>query len=93
VQRSTINQKYTEAELEEAHRATALDEMTIAKSTLFGCFYCCKTFPPSTVKAYIDGPSHKWAHCPKCGIDAVISDDGAGLIDEQLLVEMKAHYF
>ena len=88
-----MNQKYTEAELEEAHRATALDEMTIAKSTLFGCFYCCKTFPPSTVKAYIEGPSPKWAHCPKCGIDAVISDNGTGLIDEQLLVEMKAHYF
>jgi len=88
-----MTNKYTVAELKESHDLAALDVAAIAKAKLFGCFYCCKTFPPVEVKGYIEGPDYKWAHCPHCGTDAVISDNGTGEIDPQLLAELKVHYF
>ena len=86
-------EKYSEDQLVQCHNSAALDESTISNSKLFGCFFCLRTFLPRSVKGYIEGPSYKWAHCPHCGIDAVISDNGTGAIDPQLLVEMKYRYF
>ena len=85
--------KYLETELNEIHNSSAMSDDVILKSKLFGCFYCCKTFPPNEVRGYITGPERKWAHCPYCGTDAVISDNGTGEIDSQLLLEMSVHYF
>jgi hypothetical protein len=37
-----------------------------------GCYYCCKHFPPSTIKEWIG--AGECALCPLCGIDSVLPD-------------------
>ncbi len=84
---------YSDEELRLAHHSTALTQRDIEQATLMGCFCCCKVFAPKQVSGYIEGPDHKWAHCPQCGIDSVITDKGTGSVDLDLLVALQKKYF
>lgn len=88
--------KYTVAQLKQCHTSINFDKDTIPSSKLLGCFYCLKTYTPSSIKAYLD--SDQWGgqgclFCPHCETDSVISDGGTGEIDPQLLREMHQRYF
>jgi hypothetical protein len=54
-----------------------------------GCFFCFRTFPPTAIKAWIDG--NQTALCPHCGIDAVLGAEQR--IDIVFLRQMHQHHF
>jgi len=88
--------KYTVEQLEQCHASSKFGKDTLANSTLLGCCNCGKTYTPSSIVD--DLVAQEWSgegfiFCPHCEIDLVISDNGTGEIDPQLLVEMRNHYF
>jgi len=88
--------KYTVEQLNQCHASADFGKDTLAKSTLLGCCYCGKTYTPSSIVD--DLVAQEWSgegfiFCPHCEIDLVISDNGTGEIDPQLLLEMRNHYF
>lgn len=89
-------EKYTIEQLEIWHASSNFKEDTLENATLLGCCYCCKTYTPSSITEYL--VAQKWSgkgfiFCPHCEVDLVISDNGTGEIDPQLLVEMRNNYF
>jgi len=55
-----------------------------------GCFYCCRIFPVSEIKKWVDSGNRPL--CPYCGIDAVLPDALVELTDE-LLHDMYEFWF
>ena len=43
--------------------------------SIVGCYYCTKQYPSDEIEEFVDG--EKTAICPKCGIDSVVSFEGA----------------
>ena len=84
---------YSEEELRLAHQSTALTVSDIKEAKLMACFHCCKVFLPARVIGFIQGDDHSWAHCPFCGVDAVITDKDSEFIDAFLLTEMRERWF
>ncbi|TMQ13000.1 MAG: cytoplasmic protein [Deltaproteobacteria bacterium] len=56
-----------------------------------GCFFCFRTFPPMSIKAWID--AKQTALCPGCGVDAVIGSASSYRIDEAFLRRMHGQFF
>lgn len=84
---------YSDEDLHLVHQSTALTPVDIKNAKLMGCFHCCVVFLPEKVQGFIDGPHHRWAHCPHCGIDSVITDKGTGSLDTHLLTELQKRSF
>lgn len=77
-----------------AHRFSSRHRADIEASTVCGCFYCLKTFPPSEVTEWMEeGGDGETALCPRCGIDSVIGDGSGFAVDQLLLVEMNVFWF
>jgi hypothetical protein len=56
----------------EAHDASLKNRDRLADfNAECGCFYCCRTFPPTEVTRWV-GADEKTALCPHCHIDAVV---------------------
>lgn len=88
--------KYSVEQLKQCHASADFGKDTLANSTLLGCCYCLKTYTPDSIAK--DLVAQEWSGegiiwCPHCEIDLVISDNGTGEIDPQLLLEMRNHYF
>jgi hypothetical protein len=79
-------------ELKKAHNHSDYHKKELKKSSICGCFYCCKTFKPETIKEWIDGK--QTALCPICGIDSVLGDaSGLKVTDKQFLSDMNDYWF
>jgi hypothetical protein len=64
----------------------------IDASAAAGCFYCCETFTPDEIDAWID--EERTAICPRCGIDSVIGDaSGFPIADKNFLKRMREFWF
>ena len=79
-----------------AHKHSSNHRQEIQESEFCGCFYCENTFPPSSIKEWIDedhGGTGQTALCPKCGIDSVIGDKSGYTITKDFLVGMNRLWF
>jgi len=63
----------------------------LLKSSVCGCFYCLKIFPPKEIVEWCDRSTT--ALCPYCGIDSVIGEDSGYPITVEFLQEMKRSWF
>jgi hypothetical protein len=90
---------FSQKELIEAHKHSALHESEIKGSELCGCFYCLAEFQPATIVDWIDdrdvieGRTGSTALCPICGIDSVIGSASGYPIDKGFLMAMKRRWF
>jgi hypothetical protein len=79
-----------------AHRHCFRNREEVVRSDVCGCFYCCRTFPPSDVEEWTDESADgigQTAICPRCGIDAVIGSASAYPTTGAFLKAMKAYWF
>jgi len=60
-------------------------------STSCGCFFCFRTFPPLSIKAWID--ARQTALWPGCGVDSVLGNASSLRIDDAFLRRMHGQYF
>jgi len=82
---------YTSEQLKLHHQRCYCNREALQKSDRAGCFQCLEIFPSSEVVGFVcDGDD---AHCPKCGIDSVIVDDGIHEFSFQLLKALQYEYF
>lgn len=72
-----------------AHKKSIYHRKLILASQLCGCFYCCKTFAPSTISQWVDKGTT--ALCPYCSIDSVIKMEEG--MDVVFLEKMRDHWF
>ncbi|HEX5183996.1 MAG TPA: cytoplasmic protein [Allosphingosinicella sp.] len=76
----------------QAHGHSANHRAELEASDVVGCFYCCETYAPSRVNAWIDDGTT--ALCPLCGIDSVVGDaSGYPAGDPQFLKQMNGVWF
>ena len=78
-----------------AHKNSFRNRDEIRLSSLCGCFYCLRTFPPAEVVDWVDvkGGGSATALCPECGIDSVIGSASGFPITEDFLKRMNQHWF
>lgn len=71
-----LENKYSKDFLEQAHKSSAAHKAEILAGSICGCFYCEQTFLQTEIEDWIaeDHENGETAICPKCGIDAVLSD-------------------
>ena len=79
------------SDLQQAHKASSKHRAQIEKSDQCGCFYCLKTFAPSTIREWWD--DGQTAVCPLCGIDSVLGSASGAPLTAGFLAEMQKHYF
>jgi hypothetical protein len=84
---------YSDDELAHHHARCHKNKERIEAATQCGCFQCLEIFPANEVTAYIDHAPSGDAHCPKCGTDSVIADDGIEPFNAHLLAALKERYF
>jgi hypothetical protein len=95
---------YSQEALESAHQHCKRNRRAIEQSKICGCFYCCETYAPSEISAWIeddwnDGPprepTERWtARCARCDIDSVIGDaSGLPVGEPDFLHAMRQHWF
>ena len=75
----------------EAHKHASSHRAELESSALCGCFFCFRTFPPASIKAWID--ASQTALCPSCGVDSVIGNASSQRIDDAFLRKMHVHFF
>lgn len=68
------------------HLAHNHSNTTILTSDLCGCFYCLKSFHPSSIDEWTVDEK---AICPHCGIDSVMGNNPT----KEFLVEMHNYWF
>jgi hypothetical protein len=84
---------YSRVTPDDAHRHSSEHREELEQSDICGCFYCCRTFPPSEIKDWINEGSGT-AHCPHCIIDSVIgSASGYPVDDPEFLKAMHLRWF
>jgi hypothetical protein len=79
------------SELAEAHKHASQHRVEIEASTRCGCFFCFRTFPPLSIKAWID--ARQTALCPGCGVDSVLGNASPHRIDDAFLRRMHGQFF
>lgn len=84
-----------DAELEGLHRRSSRHRPQILGSEMCGCFYCCSTFPSTTIKEWIDDRDGvgQTALCPRCGIDSVLPLERVDQVSAELLGRMHMYWF
>ncbi len=75
------------------HERSLRNKAAILVATTVGCFHCCQIYPASEVKHFTSNTPSDDAWCPKCGIDAVLVEDGANEFSMELLQALKKRYF
>jgi hypothetical protein len=73
----------------DAHKHASQHRIELEASSRCGCFFCFRTFPPTSIKAWID--KNQTALCPACGVDSVIGGDMR--LDEAFLRKMHNQFF
>ena len=74
-----------------AHKHASQHRVELEASTRCGCFFCFKTFPPTSIKSWID--AKQTALCPACGVDSVLGSASSVRIDDTFLRNMHRHFF
>lgn len=79
------------------HKTSWHHRPQIEASSVCGCFYCERMFPPSQIQQWTDprenGDPGQTARCPFCGIDSVIGSGSGHEITPQLLAKLRTAYF
>jgi len=88
---TTTTAKAVDPLLLEAHKHASRHRGELEASARCACFFCFRTFPPASIKAWID--AKQTALCPGCGVDSVIGSASAQRIDDAFLRRMHGHYF
>ena len=89
------HEKYPGAKyLEEAHKASFGNMVSIRRSRMCGCFYCMSIYPQEMVRNF----SQEWngeytAWCPYCRIDSVIGDASGYPVGKEFLRVMNEFAF
>jgi hypothetical protein len=79
-------QLYLDAQLHASkHRAE------VEASSRCGCYFCFRTFPPSSIVKWID--AEQTALCPSCGVDSVLGGASSHRLDDRFLRAMHGHFF
>ena len=78
-------------QLAEAQKHASQHRVEIEASTRCACFFCFRTFPPLSIKAWIDG--RQTALCPGCGVDSVLGNASPHRIDDAFLRQMHGQFF
>jgi len=88
----TTTAKTVESQLYvDAHKHASRHRVEIEASARCGCFFCFRTFPPVSIKSWID--ASQTALCPACGVDSVIGSASAHRLDDAFLRKMHQHFF
>ena len=74
-----------------AHKHASQHRAEVEASERCGCFFCFRTFAPSTIKEWCD--NKQTALCPHCGVDAVLGSGSTHRLDDTFLRKMHKHYF
>lgn len=74
----------------DAHKHASLHRAELEASERCGCFFCFRTFAPSSIKAWSEG--NQTALCPGCGVDAVLGASAISIHDK-FLRQMHQHFF
>lgn len=81
------------------HKHSSKHRDEILRSTLCGCFYCERTYPPTEIVEWVDkfsgqgiGTTGQTALCPYCHIDSVIGNAEIDITSE-LLATMYREWF
>ena len=84
-------------ELSYIHKLSSSHREAVLAATRCGCLYCLAIFTPDEIMDWVDDDEvtgeGRTALCPRCGIDSVIPSGRGVVIDLELLIEMKRHYF
>ena len=82
-------------DIKAAHSHSSRNRTVILKSSICGCFYCGKTFPPTLITEwrYFSQTATETAFCPFCEIDSVIGDAGGFPITPAFLKTMTEYWF
>ena len=83
--------KVVDPALVAAHKHASQHRVELEASSRCACFFCFKTFHPSTIKSWID--AKQTALCPGCGVDSVIGSASEMRIDDTFLRNMHRHFF
>jgi hypothetical protein len=75
----------------DAHVHASQHRGEIEASARCGCFFCFRTFPPTSIKAWTD--ASQTALCPSCGVDSVIGSASTVRIDDAFLRKMHQRFF
>lgn len=74
-----------------AHKHASKHRTELEASERCGCFFCFRTFAPTSIKTWID--AKQTALCPACGVDSVIGTASLHRIDDAFLRKMHQHHF
>jgi len=80
-----------EAKYKDAHKHSSKHRAEVLASTSAACFYCGRSFPPSSIEEWVD--DNETALCPHCGIDSVIGDASGVHLGESFLYLMNEYWF
>ena len=83
--------KAVDPQLTEARQHASRHRVELEASARCGCFFCFRTFPPASIKAWID--ASQTALCPGCGVDSVIGSASSHRIDDAFLRRMHGQFF
>ena len=86
---STATIKIVDPSLLAAHKQASRHRVELEASARCGCFFCFRTFPPTSIKSWID--ANQTALCPACGVDSVIGSPHR--VDDAFLRKMHGQYF
>lgn len=89
------------SDLESIHKFSDNHRELLDRSDRAGCFYCGSMFAPGDVLDWVDGlerdsgetTTAATALCPRCGIDAVLPSAAPIPLTQELLDEMRRHWF
>lgn len=76
------------------HMGTVGNRSRVLAAQECGCFRCVSRFPASEVRAFTtEEDGRRTALCPRCGVDAVLTDREAIPLDDSLLAGMNRRFF
>jgi len=84
--------KYSKQYLLSVHQYSSNHKKELNEANECGCFYCLKTFKTTEITEWIDDKFDKTAICPKCGIDAILSEKHP-IKNPHFLSEMRRQWF
>jgi len=88
--------KYSKDFIKTAHLGSCFNKDEIINSDTCGCFYCENLFISSEIEQWYKEDEHSMggetAICPKCNIDAVLSDKYP-IFDKKFLSVMRKYWF
>lgn len=76
------------------HMNTVNNAARVRAAGLCGCFHCCESFPSGEVARFMpEQGGGETALCPRCGVDAVLTNLDGEPLNDALLKEMHDRFF